>query len=495
MSAIGPEQISQSVCNALQYISYYHCPDFIEAMHQAYLHEQSPAAKDAIGQILINARLSAEGKRPICQDTGMAVVFVTCGMHVNWAHDFSLEDAINEGVRRAYTDAENPLRASIVDDPVGARKNTGDNTPAVIHMRLVPGDRISFHVAAKGFGSENKAMLGMLPPNHDVADWIVDQVAKMGAGWCPPGVLGIGIGGTAEKACLMAKASLLEHIDIQELTERGAQTAAEQLRLDIYQRVNALGIGAQGLGGLHTVLDVKVHSYPTHAGGLPVAIIPNCAATRHIAFELDNAEVAEFPIPDLTKWPHISENNSDTRRLQIDTLQRSDLTNLQLGETVLLSGRIITARDAAHKRLCSMLDNGEDIPTELQNAFIYYCGPVPKTGDEIIGPAGPTTSSRMDSHTEQLLSACKFMGMIGKGERSASVCQAIGAHKSIYFIAVGGAAYHIAQSIKHSEVIAFDDLGMEAIHAFDVKDFPVTVAVDCNGNALHEQGPQQWRQR
>ncbi len=461
-------------------------------MHQAYLTEESPAAKDAIRQILINSRLAAEGRRPICQDTGMAVVFVECGMQVDWADTFSIEEAINEGVRKAYTHLDNPLRASVISDPIGERLNTRDNTPAVIHFNLAPGNKISFRVAAKGFGSENKAKLGMLNPSDNIVDWVVEQIPSMGAGWCPPGMLGIGVGGTAEKTCLMAKESLLDPIDMTALMKRGAQNAREEMRIAIYERVNALGIGTQGLGGMTTVLDVKIKDYPTHAAAKPIAIIPNCVATRHVEFSLIDEAIAEFVPPSLDDWPIIEGEPNRARRVHLQTVSKQDIAEWKTGETILLNGSILTGRDAAHKRLCDLIRQEKNLPVDLTNKFLYYCGPVPKVGDEVIGPAGPTTATRMDPFTEMILAHTGLIGMIGKGERSRDTCDTIAQHQSIYLIAVGGAAYHVAQSIKQSRIVAFEDLGMEAIHEFEVVDFPVTVAVDSAGNSIHEQGPKQW---
>ncbi|OHV07837.1 fumarate hydratase [Kushneria phosphatilytica] len=495
MTVIRQADLIDSVTSALQYISYYHPKDFIDAMHQAYLREENPAAKDAIAQILINSRMCATGHRPICQDTGIVTVFVNVGMAVRWEADLSLDDMINEGVRRAYQHPDNVLRASILADPDGARRNTGDNTPAIIHHRLVPGDQVEIHVAAKGGGSEAKTKFAMLNPSDSVVDWVLEQVPKMGAGWCPPGMLGIGIGGTAEQAMKMAKESLLEPIDIQKLKERGASNRAEELRLELFDRINQLGIGAQGLGGLTTVLDIKVMDYPTHAANKPVAIIPNCAATRHVDFTLDGSGPAELPVPNIDDWPEIAwEAGEGVRRVDLDRITPEEVATWQPGDTLLLSGKLLTGRDAAHKRMVDMLERGEALPVDLKGRFIYYVGPVDPVGDEVVGPAGPTTATRMDKFTRPILEQTGLLGMVGKAERGPVAIEAIRDHGAAYLMAVGGSAYLVAQAIKASKVLAFEDLGMEAIYEFEVQDMPVTVAVDSQGTSVHQQGPAKWRE-
>ncbi len=497
MTTIKPDDLITSVEDALQFISYYHPPDFIAAVHNAYQREQSQAAKDALAQILVNSRMCAQGHRPICQDTGIVTVFIRIGMGVRWEDTtMSVADMINEGVRRAYTHADNVLRPSILADPAGARKNTGDNTPAVIHMEVAPGDKVEVRLAAKGGGSENKAKMAMLNPSDSIADWVVDTVPTLGAGWCPPGILGIGIGGTAEKAGVLAKEALLEPIDIQELRQRGPQTQVEALRLEIFDRVNDLGIGAQGLGGLTTVLDVKIMDFPTHAASLPVALIPNCAATRHTHFTLDGSGPALQEPPDLDDWPEISwEAGPGARRVNLDTLTRADLAAWQPGEILLLSGKLLTGRDAAHKRIDTLLRQDEALPegVDFNNRFIYYVGPVDAVRDEIVGPAGPTTATRMDKFTDLMLEKTGLIGMIGKAERGPDGLAAIKKHGAVYLIAVGGAAYLVSRAITGSRVVAFAELGMEAIHEFEVKDMPVTVAVDSSGNSVHQTGPAQWQ--
>lgn len=493
MTVIKQEDLIQSVADALQYISYYHPKDFIRAMNEAYEREESQAAKDAIAQILINSRMCAMGHRPICQDTGIVTVFLNIGMDVKFEGDMSVEDMCNEGVRRAYTHPDNILRASVLADPDGARKNTKDNTPSVIHMKLVPGNTVEVHVAAKGGGSEAKSKFAMLNPSDSIVDWVLEQVPLMGAGWCPPGMLGIGIGGTAEKAMLLAKEALLEPIDIHELQARGAQNRAEELRLELFDKVNKLGIGAQGLGGLTTVLDIKVADFPTHAANKPVAIIPNCAATRHTQFVLDGSGVAEFEVPNLEDWPEVSwELGDSVRRVNLDTLTPEDVQEWKSGETVLLSGKMLTGRDAAHKRMVEMLAKGEELPVDLKGRFIYYVGPVDPMGDEVVGPAGPTTATRMDKFTRTVIEKTGLLGMIGKAERGDIAIEAIRDNKAVYLMAVGGAAYLVSKAIKASKVVGFADLGMEAIYEFEVKDMPVTVAVDSNGNSAHKSGPQMW---
>jgi len=496
MTVIRNEDFIQSVADALQYISYYHPLDFVKAVHEAWEKESSPAAKDAMAQILINSRLCAEGHRPICQDTGIVTVFLQIGMDVRWEGGQSVADLVNEGVRRAYLHPDNVLRASILEDPVGARRNTRDNTPAVIHMELVPGDTVDVRLAAKGGGSENKARMVMLNPSDSIADWVEATLPTMGAGWCPPGMLGIGIGGTAEKAAVLAKESLMDPIDIHELRERGPANRVEELRLEIMDRANALGIGAQGLGGLTTVLDVKIKDYPTHAASLPVAMIPNCAATRHAHFTLDGSGVAELTPPKLSEWPQITwDVGPRARRVNLDIVTREEVASWQPGETLLLSGSMLTGRDAAHKRLLQMLENGEPLPegVSFEGRFIYYVGPVDPVRDEVIGPAGPTTATRMDKFTGPLLAQTGLMGMIGKAERGQVAIDAIRQHRAVYLMAVGGAAYLVSKAIRKARVVAFEELGMEAIHEFEVEEMPVTVAVDVNGTSVHRTGPALWK--
>ncbi|OAN18269.1 fumarate hydratase [Photobacterium jeanii] len=494
MTVIRKEDLISSVADALQYISYYHPLDFVQALEKAYNKEQSQAAKDAIAQILINSRMSAEGHRPICQDTGIVTCFVKIGMNVQWESDLTVQQMIDEGVRQAYTNPDNPLRASVVADPAGSRKNTKDNAPAVVHIDMVPGDKVEIQIAAKGGGSENKTKMVMLNPSDDVAEWVEKTVPLMGAGWCPPGMLGIGIGGTAEKAAVLAKESLMESVDIHELQERGAQNAEEELRLDIYDRVNKLGIGAQGLGGLTTVLDVKIKTAPTHAASKPVCMIPNCAATRHVHFTLDGNGPAELTPPKLEDWPEVTwEVGDNVRRVNVDQVTKEDVQEWKSGETILLSGKILTGRDAAHKRIQDMLARGEDFPVEFKNRFIYYVGPVDAVGDEVVGPAGPTTSTRMDKFTDMMLEQAGLTGMIGKAERGPMAIESIKQNKAVYLMAVGGAAYLVAKAIKKARVVAFEDLGMEAIYEFEVEDMPVTVAVDSTGNNAHQTGPDIWK--
>ena len=498
MSRILQEDFVSSITDALQYISYYHPPDFIQAMHAAYLREASPAARDAIAQILINSRMCAEGHRPICQDTGIVTVFLQIGMEVQWEGKLSIEEMVNTAVHRAYTDPNNILRASVVSDPAGTRKNTGDNTPAVIHMQVVPGDRVDVIVAAKGGGSENKARFAILNPSDDLVDWVLKTVPGMGAGWCPPGILSIGVGGTPEKAMLLAKQAMMEPINIQALQEKGPTTRLDELRLEIYEKVNALGIGAQGLGGLTTVLDVKILDYPTHAASKPVAMIPNCAATRHVHFQLDGNGPAQLIPPRLEDWPQISwDPATSSKRIQLDGLSKEDILGWKPGETLLLSGKMLTGRDAVHKRIVDLLQRGEPLPNGLNfdGKFIYYVGPVDPVRDEIVGPAGPTTATRMDKFTETLLAQTGLLGMIGKAERGPVAIEAIRRHRSVYLIATGGAAYLVAKAIRKAHVVAFPELGMEAVYEFTVEDMPVTVAVDAEGNSIHELGPREWKNR
>ncbi len=498
MTLIRQDDFIQSIADSLQYISYYHPLDFIQALNTAYQKEQSPAAKDAMAQILINSRMCAEGHRPICQDTGIVTVFLKIGMAVQWTADLSVTDMVNEGVRRAYSYPDNVLRASILKDPAGKRINTGDNTPAVVHMEMVLGDTVEVNIAAKGGGSEAKAKFIMLNPSDSIADWVLKTVPTMGAGWCPPGILGIGIGGTAEKAMLLAKEACMESIDIQDLIARGPNNALEELRLELYENVNALGIGAQGLGGLTTVLDIKIKDYPTHAANKPVAMIPNCAATRHVHFVLDGSGVAEFNPPRLEDWPKITwDAGSSVRRVNLDTITPAEVTTWKPGETLLLSGTMLTGRDAAHKRLVDMIARGESLPdnVDFTNKFIYYVGPVDPVRDEVVGPAGPTTATRMDKFTETMLAHTGLLGMIGKAERGQIAIDAIKKHQAVYLMAVGGAAYLVSKAIRKSSVVAFADLGMEAIHEFIVEDMPVTVAVDTQGSSIHQTAPIIWQNK
>jgi fumarate hydratase class I len=499
MTIIKQDDLIQSVADALQFISYYHPKDYIQALGKAYNMEQSDAAKDAIAQIIYNSRLCAEGHRPICQDTGIVVVFIDIGMSVQWDCQMSLEDMINEGVRRAYGHPDNILRASVLTDPAGKRQNTKDNTPAVIHSRIVLGDKVEITLAAKGGGSENKAKFTALNPSDDLVEWIIQSVSTMGAGWCPPGIMGVGIGGTPEKAMLLAKQSLLQPVNIHDLLQQEKQgavlTRTEELRLELYQKINNLGIGAQGLGGLTTVVDVKVLDYPTHAASLPVAIIPNCAATRHAHFSLDGSGPAEFIPPNLDDWPDVSWSAAKTaRKVNLDTLSRDDIQHWQAGEQLLLSGKLLTGRDAAHKKIIDTLAKGEALPNgvNFHNRFIYYVGPVDAITGESVGPAGPTTATRMDKYTQTMLAETGLIGMVGKAERGAIAINAIKKHKAVYLTAVGGAAYLISQAIEKSTVIAYEELGMEAIFEFQVNDMPVTVAVDTQGHSVHQSGPAKW---
>lgn len=496
MAVIKQEDLITSIADALQFISYYHPLDFIRAMRRAWELEESPAAKAALTQVLVNSRMCAIGKRPICQDTGIVNVFISVGMDVRWDADMSLEDMINEGVRRGYTYPDNVLRGSVLTDPDGARTNTLDNTPAVIHPRIVLGDKVEIEIAAKGGGSEAKAKFAMLNPSDSVIDWVLSVVPSMGAGWCPPGLLGVGIGGTPEKAMLLAKEALMEPIDMHELQARGAATAHEEMRMEIFEKVNNLGIGAQGLGGLTTVLDVKVKDYPTHAATKPVAVIPNCTATRHIHFELDGSGPAEFTPPDLSEWPDVEfEMGDDVKRIDIDSLTPEVIQSLKAGDTLLLSGKMLTGRDAAHKRIIDLLDKGEPLPVDFTNRFIYYVGPVDPVRDEVVGPAGPTTATRMDQFTRTMLEQTGLVGMIGKAERGPAAIEAIRDNKAVSMIAVGGAAFLVAKAIVKSTVLAFPELGMEAICEFEVKDMPVTVAVDSTGESVHIEGPKIWSKK
>ena len=488
----------ESIAAALQFISYYHPQDYIEHLARAYEAEASPAAKDAIAQILTNSRMCAEGHRPICQDTGIVNVFLKIGMDVRFeGFAGSIDDAVNEGVRRAYNDPDNKLRASVVADPQFERKNTRDNTPAVIQMELVPGNTIDVNVAAKGGGSENKTKFVMLNPSDSLVDWVLKTVPTMGAGWCPPGMLGIGIGGTAEKAMLLAKQSLMDPIDMFDLLKRGPQNKTEELRIELYEKVNALGIGAQGLGGLSTVLDIKINMYPTHAASKPVAMIPNCAATRHAHFVLDGSGPAYCEPPSLDAWPdvHWAPDVKLSRRVDLNTLTKEEVASWKPGQTLLLNGKMLTGRDAAHKRINDMLAKGEKLPVDFTNRVIYYVGPVDPVRDEVVGPAGPTTATRMDKFTEMMLAQTGLIAMVGKAERGPVAIESIKNHQAAYLMAVGGAAYLVSKAIKGAKVLGFADLGMEAIYEFDVQDMPVTVAVDSSGTSVHQTGPKEWQGR
>ncbi len=498
MTVIKQEDLIQSIADSLQYISYYHPLDYIQALGRAYEREENPAAKDAIAQILTNSRMCAEGRRPICQDTGIVTVFVKVGMGVRWdGATMSVTEMINAGVRRGYTHPDNKLRASIVAPPEGARRNTQDNTPAVIHYEIVPGNTVDIQIAAKGGGSENKSKFVMLNPSDSIIDWILATVPTMGAGWCPPGMLGIGIGGTAEKAMVMAKEALMAPIDIHDVSARGPRDWIEALRIELYTKVNALGIGAQGLGGLATVLDVKINAAPTHAASKPVALIPNCAATRHVHFTLDGSGVASLTPPALAAWPQVSwqPDAAASQRVDLNTLTRAEVARWQPGQTLLLSGKMLTGRDAAHQRIAAMLAKQETLPVDFNNRVLYYVGPVDPVRDEVVGPAGPTTATRMDPFTETMLAQTGLIAMIGKAERGPAAIDAIKRHKAAYLMAVGGAAYLVSQAIRAARVVAFEDLGMEAIYEFDVQDMPVTVAVDAAGTSVHQTGPQAWRDR
>jgi fumarate hydratase class I len=496
MTVIRKADLIQSVADALQFISYYHPADYIRALGRAYEREQSGAAKDAIAQILTNSRMCAEGHRPICQDTGIVNVFLKIGMNVRFDFDSSLEDAVNEGVRRAYLDPDNKLRASVLDESDFGRKNTKDNTPAVINVQLVPGDKVGVDVAAKGGGSEAKAKFVMLNPSDSIVEWVLKTVPTMGAGWCPPGMLGIGVGGTAEKAMLMAKESLMEPIDMAELKARGPKNKVEEMRIELYDKVNALGIGAQGLGGLSTVLDVKIHTYPVHAANRPVAMIPNCAATRHAHFVLDGSGPAEFEEPKLSDWPSVTwKPDASSKHVNLDKLSKEEVASWKPGQRLLLSGKLLTGRDAAHKRIQDFLEQKKPLPVDFTNRVIYYVGPVDPVRDEVVGPAGPTTSTRMDKFTDTMLGKTGLIAMVGKAERGPAAIESIRKHKAAYLMAVGGAAYLVAKAIRKSRVLAFEDLGMEAIYEFEVHDMPVTVAVDANGTSVHNTGPAEWSKK
>ena len=501
MTVIRQEDLIQSVADAFQYISYYHPLDYIKALGEAYEREESPAAKDSIAQILTNSRMCAEGHRPICQDTGIAVVFLKVGMNVQWDAQMSVQEMINEGVRRAYNHPDNKLRASVLLDPAGKRQNSKDNTPAVVHYEIVPGDDVEVICAAKGGGSENKSKMVMLNPSDSIVDWVLKTLPTMGAGWCPPGILGIGIGGTPEKAMLLAKESLMAPVDIHELKDKAASGAelsrVEELRLELMEKVNALGIGAQGLGGLTTVLDVKIMDYPTHAASLPVAMIPNCAATRHVHFHLDGSGPAHLPTPKLEDWPQVTwkADTNVATRVNLDTLTSEEVASWKPGQTLLLNGKMLTGRDAAHKRIADMLAKGEPLPVDFTNRVIYYVGPVDPVRDEVVGPAGPTTATRMDKFTRMMLEKTGLIAMIGKSERGPVAIEAIKDNQSAYLMAVGGSAYLVSKAIKQAKVVGFEDLGMEAIYEFTVEDMPVTVAVDSKGTSVHETGPKEWQAR
>jgi fumarate hydratase class I len=499
MATIKQDDLIQSIGDALQYISYYHPEDYISNLARAYELEQSHAAKDAIAQILINSRMCAEGHRPICQDTGIVTIFLKVGMDVRWdagsGELMSLQDICDAGVRLAWLNSDNKLRGSILRDPAFSRKNTVDNTPCVVEVSLVKGGTVDVIVAAKGGGSEAKSKFVMLNPSDSIVDWVIKTVPTMGAGWCPPGMLGIGIGGTAEKAMLLAKQSLMDPIDMQELKARGPATNIEKLRVELYDKVNALGIGAQGLGGLTTVLDIKILDYPTHAANLPVAMIPNCAATRHAHFCLDGSGPAELEAPSLDAWPKLEYDVRTARRVDLNTVTKADVQTWKPGEVVLLTGKLLTGRDAAHKRMTDMLTRGEKLPVDFDGRFIYYVGPVDAVRDEAVGPAGPTTATRMDKFTRQMLEQTGLLGMIGKAERGDAAIEAIKDNGAVYLMAVGGAAYLVSKAIKHSTLLAFGDLGMEAIYEFDVVDMPVTVAVDSLGTSVHKTGPAEWSKK
>ncbi len=497
MTVIKQADFIQSIADAFQFISYYHPVDYIQALTKAWEKEENPAAKDAMAQILVNSRMCAEGHRPICQDTGIATVFLKIGMGVQWDAEMSVQEMVNEGVRRAYLDPDNKLRASVLSDPAGKRQNTKDNTPAVVHMEVVAGDKLEVTCAAKGGGSENKSKLAMLNPSDSIVDWVLKTIPTMGAGWCPPGILGIGIGGTPEKAALLAKESLMSHCDIQDLQEKAASGAelstVEALRLELFEKVNALGIGAQGLGGLTTVLDVKILDYPTHAASKPIAMIPNCAATRHVEFELDGSGPVELQAPSLEDWPDITYDPKNGKRVNLDNITKEEVATWNIGDVLLLNGKILTGRDAAHKRLVDMMNNGEELPVDFTNRVIYYVGPVDPVGDEVVGPAGPTTATRMDKFTRQMLEQTGLLGMIGKSERGQIAIDAIKDNQAVYLMAVGGSAYLVSKAIKSSKVLAFEELGMEAIYEFEVKDMPVTVAVDSSGQSVHAIAPKIWQ--
>ena len=492
---IREDDLVETIADALQYISYFHPMDYIRALAAAYEREVSPAAKDAMAQILSNSRMCAEGHRPICQDTGIVTVFIKWGMDCRLDSPRSLQQVIDEGVRRAYLHPENKLRASILADPAFSRVNTKDNTPSVLNVEMVPGNKVVIDVAAKGGGSENKSKFKMMNPSDSIVDWVLEMVPQMGAGWCPPGMLGIGIGGTAEKAMLLAKQSLMDPIDMTELLARGPSNPTEELRIELYEKVNALGIGAQGLGGLATVLDVKIADWPTHAASKPVAMIPNCAATRHAHVTLDGSGPAFLEPPVLADYPQIDwKPDQAAIRVDLDNLTPEVVASWKQGDRLLLNGKMLTGRDAAHKRIAEMLARGEELPVSFRDRVIYYVGPVDPVGEEIVGPAGPTTATRMDKFMDMMLDQ-GLLACVGKAERGPAATQAIANHKSAYLMAVGGAAYLVARAIKGSQVVGFADLGMEAIYEFEVQDFPVTVAVDSEGQNVHVNAPMLWQKR
>ena len=500
MTTIQQDDLIESVRAALQYISFYHPVDYIENLNRAYELEQSASAKDAMKQILVNSRMCAEGHRPICQDTGIVTVFIKLGLECHLMKgaepaSMTLQEMCDQGVREAWLDPDNKLRGSILADPAFGRKNTRDNTPCVVEVALVKGNTVDVTVAAKGGGSEAKSKFVMLNPSDSVVDWVLKTVPTMGAGWCPPGMLGIGIGGTAEKAMLLAKQSLMDDIDMQELKARGPKTNVEKMRVEIYDKVNALGIGAQGLGGLTTVLDVKILDWPTHAANLPVAMIPNCAATRHAHFVLDGTGAVYLDPPSLDHWPKLTYDPHGGKRVNLDTLTPEEIKAWKPGDVLLLNGKLLTGRDAAHKRLTDMLNRGEKLPVDFTNRIIYYVGPVDPVHEEVVGPAGPTTATRMDKFTRQMLEQTGLIGMVGKAERGVAAIDAIRDNEAVYLIAIGGAAYLVSKAIKHSRLLAFEDLGMEAIYEFDVVDMPVTVAVDTKGNSVHITGPEEWKEK
>ena len=491
---IREEDLIASISDALQFVSYYHPADYIASLSAAYAREESPAARDAIGQILTNSRMAATGRRPMCQDTGVANLFFRIGIGARITSSRPLQEIADEAVRRAWLTESNPLRATVVSDPLFSRRNTGDNTPAMVHVEIVAGDAVEVHVAAKGGGSENKARFTVLNPSDSVVDWVLSTVEGLGAGWCPPGLVGLGVGGSADKAMAMAKEALLEPIDMPELRARGPASKLEELRLELYEKINALGIGAQGLGGLTTVLDVKIRTFPVHAASQPVGLIPQCAADRHVAFTLDGSGPANLAPPDLSLWPDDLVGGPATgRRVDLDALTVEEVATWRAGQTLLLSGRLLTGRDAAHLRLVRMLEAGEPLPVDLRDRAIYYVGPVDAVRDEAIGPAGPTTSNRMDKFLEPILSRTGLRVMVGKAERGPAAVETIARHGCAYLIAVGGAAYLVSKAIRSARVLAFPELGMEAIHEFVVQDMPVTVAVDTLGESIHRTGPLRWR--
>ncbi len=492
---IAEEDLVASIADALQFVSYYHPADYVQHLAESYRREESPAARNAMAQILVNSRMAAFGHRPICQDTGIAHVFMKIGMGARFATSRPLDELVNEGVRRAWLLESNPLRASMVGDPLFDRRNTRDNTPAMLQVEMVAGDTVEVHVAAKGGGSENKARFVVLEPSESVVDWVLRTVETLGAGWCPPGLIGLGVGGSAERAMLMAKQALLEPIDMTELKARGPASKLEEMRIELHDKINALGIGAQGLGGLTTVLDVKIKTFPSHAASLPVGLVPQCAADRHVHFTLDGSGPAELVPPSLDLWPEIALDgmSAGARRVDLDGLTRAEVASWRAGETLLLSGKLLTGRDAAHLRLTRMLAAGEPLPVDFRDRAIYYVGPVDAVGGEAVGPAGPTTATRMDRFTETMLARTGLLVMIGKAERGPAAVDAIRHHGAAYLIAVGGAAYLVSKAIRSARVLAFADLGMEAIHEFEVVDMPVTVAVDTEGGSIHRTGPERWR--